>query len=369
MSGDGQAHSRGLALPVGAGLALMGVFGIGRGRRRAPALVLALTAAAGLLAAGTVRGTSWAIAALLALASLVLSLNSGLGASARSASTGRTGPSSRLGSPWRQSRSCAAGISARSCAIPAMRLPGAYAAIALASTGWSQTPSYTAANALGLVAYLGLAGFAAVRMREVRCLAHLDRRDLGPGGCGARRRDHRARHCLEPASDVEVSYRLEGFSGHPNALGQQAAVLCLLVVAARRVGVIGRSAFLVSLAIGLGALLASRSRFALAAFLASWAFVALRGRLAGRAVIAGAVVLGLVAGFLAVILPLSEIDGLFGGMSRTGNASEILTLTGRTDLWAAASELVSRAPLFGWVSPAPRGCWLTTYRGVRRCDG
>lgn len=348
MSAVGQALLRGFALPIGAGLALMGAMAVAGGGAMLLPLGLALAAAAGVLAAGTVRGVPWAVAALLALALLGLSLNF------------RTRGVGEVGLDWQNGAKLATWLALATAAFlrrrdfapllrdPCYALAWAYAAVALASTGWSQTPSYTAANALGMVAYLGLAGFAAVRMPEaaalrimIAAISVLAAAAL-VGGIIA------PDIAWSPPSDVEVSYRLEGFSGHPNALGQQAAVLCLLVVAARRVRAIGRFAFLAALTIGLATLLASRSRFALAAFLASWAFVALRSRPSGRAVIAGAAVLALVAGIFAAILPPSEIDSLFGGISRTGNASEIMTLTGRTDLWAAASELVSHAPLFGW---------------------
>jgi exopolysaccharide production protein ExoQ len=35
-------------------------------------------------------------------------------------------------------------------------------------------------------------------------------------------------------------------------------------------------------------------------------------------------------------------------ISRTGLESEVFTLTGRTDLWRAALEMIAERPLFGW---------------------
>ncbi|GJE40182.1 O-antigen ligase family protein [Methylobacterium persicinum] len=347
-TGHGQTLLQGFALPLAAALALMGALVVAGSAGTLLPVALAGTAAAGVLIAGFVRGAPWGIAALLTMALLGLSLNF------------RVRGVGEVGLDWQNGAKLAtwvvlAGVTVlrRRDLAPLLRQPCyglafAYAGLALASTGWSQTPAYTAANALGMVAYLGLAGLAATRMGEgaalrtmIAAISVLAAVSLAGGLLVPDL-------AWSPPSDVEVNYRLEGFSGHPNALGQQAAVLCLLAVAARRLRAIGTVAFLAAAGLGLATLLTSRSRFALTAFLASWAFVVLRRRPAGRVLMAGGAGLALLAAALVTVLPLSGIDALFDGLSRTGDASEIVTLTGRTDLWAAAAELIARAPLFGW---------------------
>ncbi len=43
-----------------------------------------------------------------------------------------------------------------------------------------------------------------------------------------------------------------------------------------------------------------------------------------------------------------DIQGLMESVSRTGHANEILTLTGRTEIWSAAIDRISEKPIFGW---------------------
>lgn len=54
------------------------------------------------------------------------------------------------------------------------------------------------------------------------------------------------------------------------------------------------------------------------------------------------------AAIYAAVLPRQELNILLSSLSRTGDASEMFTLTGRVDLWGAATQPISRAPLFGY---------------------
>ncbi len=39
---------------------------------------------------------------------------------------------------------------------------------------------------------------------------------------------------------------------------------------------------------------------------------------------------------------------MFGGLTRSGSVSELTTLTGRTEIWAVAADLIAQRPLLGW---------------------
>jgi O-antigen ligase len=142
--------------------------------------------------------------------------------------------------------------------------------------------------------------------------------------------------------------RLQGFASHPNVLGQIAGILMLMVMTARRQGLIGRATFYGSLAFGVVTLLATGSRTALIAVLIAWGVVTARNsRFCAAASIA-------ILGASSLILLLSACDALpditdmLGKLSRTERKGEILTLTGRTDLWDIAWTNIRQKPFFGW---------------------
>lgn len=311
-------------------------------------VVLSAAAAAVIVFVGAACGASRAIAVWLVVVSL------GLGLNFRIREAGEVGLDWQNGAKLATWAALALVVALRSRdLIPLLRHPiyglaSLHAAMALLSTGWSQLPLYTAANALGMMAYLGLAGLAAVRMEAAAALRVMIAATFVLVAAGLAGGLLNLDVAWMPPSDVETEYRLQGFSGHPNTFGQMAAILCLLIVAARRMGAIGRPATLAILAMGLVALLVCRSRFALIGFLVSWAFVALRGRPVGRILVVAALVLTAAAMAYAALLPQQELNALLGGLSRTGDPSEMFTLTGRTDLWAAATQLIARAPLFGY---------------------
>lgn len=231
---------------------------------------------------------------------------------------------------------------------PTILLGALYGLLAIASGAWSLTPAYTVANALGFVAYLMLAclsvsvlGLAAtLRLATLTLLAFvilgLAAAIVLPGAAWL------------PPSAFEASFRLRGLSGHPNVLGEQAAVLVTLAIICHRRGILGRWVFIAMLMTGFGALIAADSRTSAAAAIVACTVIELRERHYLRPMAAIALVAG------AVALPFIAIGGLpsmapfLGSLSRSGSATEIMTLTGRTELWAVASDLIARKPLLGW---------------------
>ena len=232
-------------------------------------------------------------------------------------------------------------------ADPVIALFAAFALAACASAAWSPVPVYTAGCAVGLLAYLGFSVLIAATVSERMVVAVLI------GGLAAFLLLTWFAALAFPSSAwlppyEKPVYRLQGISGHPNILAKQAAVFILLVIAARQRGHMKRLLSWALLGLGFVTLLATNSRTALLALVFAWILVELRSRrllLAGIA--ASIVLLGLVvlAGSTGI---LPSIDVLLGSASRSGDASEVLTLTGRTELWGFVWEKILQRPLQGY---------------------
>lgn len=218
--------------------------------------------------------------------------------------------------------------------------------MALASTAWSEKPLYTLACAIGFSAY---GGFAALCLRDMtesdfyKVIQYLLLAFVALGISGALVVPDIA---WQPPSVEETQFRLQGFAANSNNFGRMAALLTLMGMGAlKRNQAISINALL-SMSVGLAGLLLSGSRTGLVAATLAAGLVAFRffhHRLI--------VFMGLMA-MLAIVLFFTtygvSFNSLFKGMSRTGLESEILTLTGRTDLWGAAWALISERPFFGW---------------------
>ncbi len=232
-------------------------------------------------------------------------------------------------------------------ADPVIASFAAFALAAFASAAWSPVPMFTAGCAVGLLAYLGFSALIAATVSERMVVNVLI------WGLAAFLLLTWMAAVLAPSSAwlppyEKPVYRLQGISGHPNILAKQSAVFSLLVIAAWRRGHMKRLLGWALLGFGFVTLLATNSRTALLAVIFAWVLVELRSRrllLAGIA--ASVILLGLVvlAGSTGT---LPSIDVLLGSASRSGDASEIFTLTGRTALWSFVWERIMQHPLQGY---------------------
>jgi O-antigen ligase len=233
---------------------------------------------------------------------------------------------------------------------PEIILPLGYTTIALVSALWSVAPAFSGGAGLGLLAYLVLACIVVVDLRD-ETVIRLIVWTLLSFVCAA----FAAAAVVPDVAWLKASLdeagspdRLQGFAGHPNALGIVAGLLMLMVAAARRQALIGGATFYGSLAIGFVALLATGSRTALIAALIAWGLVKARNSRFGAA----AAIAILAASSLILLLgacdALPDITDMLGKLSRSGRGSEILTLTGRTDIWDIAWTNIMRKPFFGW---------------------
>ena len=224
-----------------------------------------------------------------------------------------------------------------------------YAATALLSTLWSPVPPYTFGSALGLAAWLSAALLAVACMEEnaaVRLLATVLALEIGLGLVGALVVPDVA---WLPPSIEETSWRLQGFSGHPNLFGQHAG---LLVLAAPAGGILarrrGRAIAGAMALLGVVGLAASGSRTTAMAVAAAGLVAAIGTKPRPRRWLAAGMAAIVAAAALAACALLPAPEALFQTLSRTGASSELTTLTGRTDLWAAAWAHVLERPLLGW---------------------
>lgn len=231
---------------------------------------------------------------------------------------------------------------------PSVSLATIYTGFALISTSWSETPAYTGASAVGLIAYLMLACIAvadvgsqlALRLALWTLTAY-----VALGAIGAFIAPDVA--WLAPSAE-ETVYRLQGFSGHPNVFAQQIGILIMVLAVARRSKLIGFLPFLMLLALAAASIGATGSRTTIAAVTVAWAFIALRNRHCLPIVLVTAMLAS--AGILmaAALGALSDMDAWIAELSRTGTASEIVTLTGRTEVWSVVWFLIQERPFLGW---------------------
>ncbi len=231
---------------------------------------------------------------------------------------------------------------------PMTGLAFACASIALLSAAWSEVPAYTAASAIGLLAYLVLACLAVRDLDEavaLRTIIWSLAAFLLMGLIAALMVFDVA--WLAPSAEENLS-RLQGFSGHPNTFGQQAAIFVTLTTIAARMGILPKFVAPALLLMGLVAILASGSRTNLAAALLAFVVIEVRASAWRHAiVITGMTTIAAIV-LIAATGGLTEIDGLVRGFSRTGTEGEIFTLTGRTELWSAAWKLIVDKPVWGW---------------------
>jgi len=222
-----------------------------------------------------------------------------------------------------------------------------YAAIAAVSALWSLKPVFTGGAGLGLLGYGAFACVVAAELNEetvIRILVW----SLLFYVCASQ---IYGLAVPDLAWDDEFGigpYRLQGFTAHPNILGGLAAILILMATAAWQRALIGHAAYFGSFALGSVTLAATDSRTAIIALFVAWALVALRNSRFGGAIVMGVLAAVSFAVILAACDALPDLAGFSSKLSRTGGTGEVLTLTGRTDLWSFVWSKILQKPFFGW---------------------
>ena len=78
----------------------------------------------------------------------------------------------------------------------------------------------------------------------------------------------------------------------------------------------------------------------------TWSLIGLRSRLAMS--LGGLLAAVLLATFVVNVISAAEIDRRVATLSRSGDSSEIYTMTGRAELWEFCSEKIMDSPIFGF---------------------
>jgi O-antigen ligase len=214
------------------------------------------------------------------------------------------------------------------------------------SSLWSLSPFYTLACGLGFVSYVGLGALAAryltvdtvlvVLMGSLAVFVSLGFLFAGTDLAWL------------PPSSEETVYRLQGLAATPNGFGHASAIyiaasaLCLW----RRT--LSPVMCALNLGLGLTGLILSGNRTIQIALVGSVILVLIRSNKALRlkAILASIVPALGVAIYAAGMAP--DFTSIMRLMSRTGAENEILTLTGRTEIWSTAFHLFIERPVLGW---------------------
>lgn len=222
-----------------------------------------------------------------------------------------------------------------------------YLGYALLSSFYSAAPLYSFSTAFGLTGMALFAAALAVSATEKQILlsfalslfvfvlvgwvAYYAAPDIG--------------RSLFITSHGTVVERMCGLAGQPNALGAGIAVLLALVCLLWVRGHIGVLAVAVLGGGGLFTLLVADSRTALLGLIIGIAAITLRRSiwLYGPAILGGCV---LALGGLSI--QLRDLMSLSGGLSRSGDATELFTLTGRTEIWEFAWDKILLNPWIGY---------------------
>ncbi len=223
---------------------------------------------------------------------------------------------------------------------------GAFALVSVASTLWSPTPVYTAAGSIGFLAALLFSCAVAAELSE----------DAVYRAVTASFVIYVALNILAAVGLPDIAWlaaygdndspRLQGVSSHPNILAKEMATfICLFLPLALACGK-RRSAFLL-VALAFCVLVVTQSRTSLGAMLIALALpLLLRPQVARPLTFLSAALIGLTSLAVAVGF-VPDLQSILNGASRSSDASEILTLTGRTELWGHVWNKILEAPLFG----------------------
>lgn len=232
-----------------------------------------------------------------------------------------------------------------------------FSLLCLGSTVYSLTPAYTFGGGVAAISYCALAVCAVEHLTKQQILYSLL---IGISLLLILSLALFAMHGGMTAPEGGSVMRLGGITGAPNSLGRSAA-LGILVVGALVFGhklPIYSWRCLTPLGLAMACLILSDSRTSMLAVFAAFSLYLLRRRpILGFTVIAAGGMVGLVLFNLDV--PWQQLGQ---SVTRTGQFSEITTLTGRTDIWYATWNAFLERPLLGYGYGATKVLLPEVYR-------
>ncbi|HEV3007018.1 MAG TPA: O-antigen ligase family protein [Pirellulales bacterium] len=149
---------------------------------------------------------------------------------------------------------------------------------------------------------------------------------------------------FEQDSGEEPVFRLGGLT-HPNALGRNASFAVAMALVLGIGGYARWRALAVPIAFALVTLAATGSRTSMLTAAACCGLIWVR-RVSWTSIVAAACAAALAAALMAATG--ATVKDLAGGISRTGDAEEIYSFTGRTELWDFVAGRIADSPCFGY---------------------
>ena len=156
---------------------------------------------------------------------------------------------------------------------------------------------------------------------------------------------------LEATTDGEFVRRMGGLA-HPNVLGQTSGVVLILALVLyldeKKISFIRA----IIVAAAMASLVGSLSRTSLLATILAVGFT-FRAHLFQRRYVMFAIACGFIGLIMLMFASMfvdieSKIGSKIGLLSKSGDASELTSATGRTEIWAETIKLVSESPVFGY---------------------
>ena len=232
-----------------------------------------------------------------------------------------------------------------------------YWCLAFLSFLYSSDPTYTLGAAFGLLAWIILA----VTMAQRFTLRELLITTLG--ACAAFIYLSWVLYLFVPSLGQFVTggeshiVRFIGLAGQPNAAGQIMAIYLVTLVCFyvgdprgyRQLPPTVALIFVLGAVLALGALVLSQSRGSALGLMSALVLILFHKTHSVRLAFLGALIIVplIVIVFVSTFDPIRQFGDLLVGISRGGTAEEILTLTGRTRIWAFSWDKIMDNPLLG----------------------
>jgi O-antigen ligase len=209
-----------------------------------------------------------------------------------------------------------------------------FSLVALVSSIYSPVPAVTAMSGLSLLAFLGFSvllvsnlsfrriSLTVIAVLAVYCVLNLLSALVLP----------------DMAYIADTGFRFQGISGHPNSLARQAAIFTILVIGSYYRGYLSRAGFFLITMLAVTTMLMTEGRTAIISIIIPLIICAGRRFVLPTLIVAA----------MAIILLLSGgTDSLLAMVGRDGDASEAMSMAGRTELWQFVMDQISQAPWFG----------------------
>lgn len=223
----------------------------------------------------------------------------------------------------------------------------AYGGFAIASAVYSEAPAYSAATAFGMVGLLlyGLALPSLLSERQIMLAAIWSLCLFILAGWIVYAAVPELGRSPFMTADGSIVERLCGIAGQANALGRVVAVFLGLLFLSWHRGHASLALVLPLALLGIVTLLVADSRASLVGLAVGMAAVLTRRSLW----LWGASILAVLVAALALLaVPLRVLLGFTADLGRSGDPTELLTLTGRTDIWAFSWDKILLSPWLGY---------------------